>query len=75
MEEQTLYDKIYDQVRGYLMGDQLDEIVDITRACHRVAIQEQIELLQELAQDTENTNAKYRLKLIVKINELENKLI
>ena len=75
MEEQTLYDKIYDQVRGYLMGDQLDEIVDITRACHRVVIQEQIELLQELAQDTENTNAKYRLKLIVKINELENKLI
>jgi hypothetical protein len=75
MEEQTLYDKIYDQVRGYLMGDQLDEIVDITRACHRVAIQEQIKLLQELAKDTENTNANFRLKLIVKINELENKLI
>jgi len=45
-----------------------------SKDCERIAIHAQIDLLNDLQKDTENTNAKFRLKLIVKINELENQL-
>jgi hypothetical protein len=71
MEEQTLFHKMYLEISA----NKNDGNTVTAMACERVAIQAQIDLLQEMAKDTENTNANFRLKLIVKINELENKLI
>jgi len=36
-----------------------------SKDCQRIAIHAQIDLLNDLQKDTENTNAKFRLKLIV----------
>lgn len=70
-----LYDKMLAVIRSkavitYLgTGD-----VYSAKECERLAIQAQVDLLEDLKNDTENTNAKFRLKLATMINELESKI-
>ena len=66
--EETLYDKMLEAVYSTL-----DE--ETRKTCKKIIACEKLNLLQVLVKDTENTNANFRLKLIVKINELENQLL
>jgi hypothetical protein len=72
--EETLYDKVFKEIDSFVFSELSPRQAEIlSNDVHNLAIQAQIELLQELQKDTTNTNANFRLKLIVKINELENK--
>ena len=68
MNEETLYDKMQKEISLNIN----DGYTITAMACERIAKQAQIDLLNEILKDTVNTNANFRLKIIVKINELEN---
>lgn len=76
--EGKLYDKILPIIQcitySHFEGIEVFGTEKASKDCERIAIHAQIDLLNDLQKDTENTNAKFRLKLIVKINELENQL-
>lgn len=70
--------ELYDKMSEYLVFNteclHHGKINELAKDLERLAIQAQVELLNELKNDTENTNAKFRLKLATMINELESQL-
>jgi len=79
--ESKIWEKMIDSIEDHIHIEHVnaDKVIiqgqnECAKACEHVTLQAQIDLLKEIQKDTENTNAKFRIKLIVKINELENQL-
>ena len=72
MNEETLYDKMLIALKEKVSYEHWNVAEVVCKTCERIAKQAQIDLLNEILKDTVNTNANFRLKIIVKINELEN---